>query len=455
MNDQNVVFIVVDDLNSWIGALGRNPDVKTPNIDTLASKATNFSKAYCSAPYCNASRMGLFTGQLPHENLIYGNEKFWQRTERPRLIFETLRSAGIYTIGAGKVMHGVYDYVDATRNQSRSAPWLEKYNRSSLWDEFRAPEAEPLPEFRPINGLFDFSDFEAIPKKYHGFDWGPIPDSQIELMPDTLSINFLGQRLQAGLPEPFFCAAGLYKPHLPWHVPQRFYDLYEREHLSLPFVKEDDLEDVPPIPRQWVNELPDHELVTSAEQWRHAVHGYLASISFADYQVGRLVEAVEASPHAHNTTIILCSDNGFHLGEKLHWRKFVLWEEATQVPLLIYRLGDQPKVIDAPVSLIDVYPTLLELFGLKAPFLPNSRSLLPSLAGMQDEHRPPVVTSWGRGNHSLRSEYWRYTVYRDGGAELYDHRIDPYEWTNLIATPAAETIASKLKKWLPNDLQRE
>src|SRR5262249_3632850 len=161
-------------------------------------------------------------------------------------------------------------------------------------------------------------------------------------------------------------AAGLYRPHLPWYVPGRFFDLYDLETVALPLVRSDDLDDVPPIAREWALSPRDHELVTSSGQWRRAVHGYLASISYCDHVVGELVAALDANGLGEDTVIVFWGDNGFHLGEKLHWRKFVLWEEATRVPLIVVEPGAsrRHRRVHDPVSLIDIFPTLLAVCGL-------------------------------------------------------------------------------------------
>ncbi|MEM7491950.1 MAG: sulfatase [Pseudomonadota bacterium] len=444
---RNVLFIIVDDLNSWIGALGESPDVKTPNIDKLARRGTLFARAYCSAPYCNASRMGLFTGQYPRTNKMYGNERYWEREDREKLLMELLREQGVYTVGAGKVLHGTFDYMGATSATSQHATWREMYNRDHLWDAFYPFEHDVLPVDRPLNGMLDFSDPESIPKKYHLFDWGPLPDESEAGLPDTIATNHLINFLLSEPTGPFFCAAGFARPHLPWHPPQKYFDLYDREHLSLPFVRQDDLDDVPEIPRGWVEQTRDHELVLEHGQWRAAVHAYLASISYVDHQIGRLLAALEASGVKDQTDIILCSDNGFHLGQKLHWRKFVLWEEATRIPLIVSTpQHEKGEIIDEPVSLIDVYDTVLERFGIEAPLQSQSQSLVPYLGAPDRSMDRTVEMTWLKGNHSLRRDFWRYTQYRDGTEELYDHRVDPYEWTNLIPLGTHESVAETFRE---------
>jgi arylsulfatase A-like enzyme len=446
----NILMIVADDLNSWVGALGRHPDVKTPAIDRLARRGTLFTKAYCAAPYCNASRMATFTGCLPSRTGVYHNETFWENPSRPPTAIELLREAGYSTFGAGKVFHGHYDYATAGREMSVQASWRGVEDRDTMWDTFVPCSDEPLPAERPLNKLHDFNDFEAVPPMYHHFDWGPLGDHQEASMPDELVYQTVSEFLRQEHDKPFFCAAGLYKPHLPWHVPQRFFDLYDKEKITLPVVKIDDLDDVPNEARKWALSPNDHELVTSKGQWRDAVQGYLAAISYCDWVVGRIVDALDRSGQADNTIIALWGDNGFHLGEKLHWRKFVLWEEATHVPMLIIPPAGRSAnpYCDEPVSLMDIFPTIFSYCGFEMPSGKDGRSLAKAI----DEgsyYGRPVVSSWGRGNHSVRYGPWRYSVYAAGGEELYHHPSDPKEWTNLGTDPRFTTTLQHLRKFLP------
>ena len=446
----NVLFIVADDLNAWIGALGRHPDVKTPNINSLAASGTLFTHAYCAAPYCNASRMSVFTGCLPSTTGIYQNEPLWDVPGRRVTFIELLRESGYYTFGAGKVFHGVFDYAGAGRAQSTSAEWREIENRAYLWDDFRANGPEPLPDDRPLNCLFDHSNFEAVPAMYHHFDWGPLPDDRIDRMPDATVARSVTGFLLAPVREPFFCAAGFYKPHLPWHVPAHFFDLYDVGQISLPLVKNDDLDDVPPIGRDWALSPRDHELVTSRGVWPQAVQGYLAAISYCDHVVGEVIAALKESGLADRTVIVLWGDNGFHLGEKLHWRKFALWEEATRVPLIVASAKQSGRRIHQPVNLIDLFPTILELCGVRAEPGIDGHSLCPQLGATPARRIEPAVMTWGKGNHSVRTEEYRFTRYVDGTEELYEHNVDPNEWTNLAWVEVFDKERAKLRAYLPD-----
>lgn len=447
MSRPNILFVVADDLNSWIGALGRHPDVKTPAIDRLAARGALFSRAYCSAPYCNASRMGVFSGCLPATTGIYQNEPFWENPSRRQTFLEALGQHGYYRAGAGKVFHGHFNYAQAGRSRAADAEWIDQQNRPFLWEQFHPVKAEPMPPARPLNRMFDFDRFDEVSPWNHHFDWGVLPADREESMPDAVTCGVVSDFLRAPPRSPFFLAAGFYKPHLPWYVPQRFFDLYPLESVSLPFVKADDLDDVPDIAKSWVQSSPDHATVTAHGQWRNAVQAYLACISYCDSLIDRLLQALDASPARDDTIVVLWGDNGFHLGEKLHWRKFVLWEEATRVPLIIVppRGMQMPAArVDAPVSLIDLFPTLFDLCGLPQLEAVDGVSLRGLMQGEANRDLP-AITTWLAGNHSLRSGDWRYTRYRDGSEELYDHASDPYEWNNLALLSTFQDKAKEMR----------
>jgi len=227
--------------------------------------------------------------------------------------------------------------------------------------------------------------------------------------------------------------------------------MYPLQDVTLPNVNENDLDDVPPIGRRMARPEGDHRKVIEHKQWRKAVQGYLASISFVDTCVGRVIDAFDKSPYADNTVIILWSDHGWHLGEKLHWRKFALWEEATHNVLMVVAPGiTKPgQRCSRPVTLVDIYPTLVELCGLTAKPELEGRSLLPLLKNSKAKWDRPALTTHGRNNHSLRSERFRYIRYSDGTEELYDHNKDVLEWNNLANNPKYAGVKKRLAKWLP------
>ena len=215
-------------------------------------------------------------------------------------------------------------------------------------------------------------------------------------------------------------------------------------------IKGDDLDDVPPIGRE-MSGGRDHRNVMKYDQWRKAVQGYLASISFTDECVGRVLDALNRSDYAENTIIVFWADHGWHLGEKLHWRKFALWEEATHNPLVFVVPGvTQPNQrCTRPVSLMDIYPTLVDLCGLTPQEQLEGQSLRPLLENPQRAWARPALTTHGKDNHSIRSERWRYIRYSDGTEELYDHQKDKLEWKNIASDPQYNKVKEQLAQWLP------
>lgn len=425
----NVLFIAVDDLNDWIGCLGGHPQTITPNFDRLAARGTLFSNCNCAAPLCNPSRAALMTGVRPSTSGVYDNNQDW----RPPLAGRTtltqhFMQAGYTAVGGGKIYHGGF---------ADPSSW-----QSYFPDQKQNKPPDPLPEGRPLNG---------IPQTGH-FDWGPVDADDTE-MGDYQVVDWALSELAKSHDQPFFQAVGLFRPHLPWYVPRKYFDKFPLDQIILPRSQKDDLDDVPEAGRKIAKPQGDHAKVLQYGQWEKAVQGYLAAINFADTQLGRLLDGLEASAYNENTIVVLWGDHGWHLGEKLHWRKFALWEEATQQPLMISVPGmTKPGSVCArPVNLMDIYPTLLDLCGLPADPVAEGVSLRPLLADAGAAWDRPTVCTFGRNNHSVRSEDWRYIRYADGSEELYDHRADKdeWEWTNLAGDPQYDAVKAELAKWLP------
>ncbi len=425
----NVLFMCIDDLNDWVGCLGGHPDVKTPHLDRLAARGVLFPNAHCSAPACNPSRASLMTGILPSTSGVYHNPNPWRQSPVLRnavTIPQHFMAHGYRVVGGGKIFHGAFP---------DPASWQEYFPSQNK----NKPD-DPLPTNRPLNG---------IPRTAH-FDWGPV-QARDEQMGDSQVANWAIGELRRKHDKPFFLGCGFYRPHLPWYVPQKYFDLYPLDKITLPNVKEDDLDDVPEAGRRMARPQGDHRKVTEHDQWRKAVQGYLASITFVDTCVGRVIDALDASEYRDDTIVLLWSDHGWHLGEKLHWRKFALWEEATHNVMMITAPGvTQPRQrCSRPVTLLDLYPTLIELCGLQAKPELEGRSLLPLLKDPGTAWDRPALTTHGRDNHSLRTERWRYIRYADGSEELYDHDSDPLEWTNLANNPKHAETRRQFAQWLP------
>jgi len=418
----NVLFLAIDDLNDWVGVLDGYKGVQTPNLDRLAARGVLFTRAYCAAPACNPSRASLLCGIRPSTSGVYHNSQPW----RPVLpdaatLPQHFMAHGYHVVGGGKIFHG-------------------RYEDPASWHEYRKKQPDPVPPVRPVNG---------IPNTKH-VDWGPldVPDEHMDDAKVTQwAIDYLARKHD----QPFFLGVGLFRPHLPWYVPRKYFERYPLSGIVLPKVKKDDLDDVPPIGRQMARPEGDHKKIVETNNWEKAVQGYLASISFTDACVGRLLDALDASGHRDNTIIVTWSDHGWHLGEKLHWRKFALWEEATRVPMTIVVPGmtSPGRRCDRTVSLMDIYPTLAELCNLSPKRELDGVSIVPLLKDPDAAWDRPAVTTYGRNNHAVRSERWRYIRYKDGTEELYDHQNDPMEWTNLADKPRYASVKEELAAWLP------
>jgi arylsulfatase A-like enzyme len=417
----NVLFIAVDDLNDWVGVLDGYPGVRTPNLDRLGRRGVLFTRAYCPAPACNPSRASLLTGRRPSSSGVYHNDQPWRPVLREAVTLpQQFRSGGYEVLAGGKIFHG-------------------GFNDLASWDSYFRAGGSPAPAARPLNG---------IPRAGH-FDWGPV-DAPDEEMSDNRLARWAEEELSRSRAKPLFLAVGFTKPHLPWYVPRKYFDQYPLSGVRLPRVREDDLDDVPPIGKRIARPEGDHRRVLETGNWEKAVQGYLASITFVDTCLGRVLDALDRSPHARNTVIVLWGDHGWHLGEKQHWRKFALWEEATRTPLVIVtperRTGAR---CGRPVNLIDLYPTLTELCGVAAAKEQEGQSLVPLLRNPNLKWTRPSLTTHGRENHAVRSERWRYIRYSDGTEELYDHQRDPLEWSNVADRSEYSPVKKELAGWLP------
>ncbi len=431
----NVLFIAIDDLNDWIGKLKGHPQSLTPHIDRLADRGVLFTNAHCAAPACNPSRAALMTGIAPYRSGVYINPQPWKAVLRDRVTLpQHFMQHGYRAIASGKIYHGSYP-----DPESWDAYWpSQTRNRPN----------DPRPPVKSVSGL----------NKSH-FDWGPVEVDDAE-MGDTKVVQWVMGQLQKSHDKPLFLACGIYRPHLPWYVPRAYFDRYPLDTIQLPAHREGDLADVPAAGIKMAKPSGDHAAVLKHEQWHAAVQGYLASISYTDGLVGRLIDALDASAYANNTVVVLWTDHGWHLGEKQHWRKFALWEEATRTPLIFVAPRGTPGLaqgiragmrVNKPVSLLDIYPTLVDLCGLPERDGLSGQSLVPLMANPQNPWDRPAITTHGRLNHAVRSERWRYIRYEDGSEELYDHASDPMEYTNLAGQTEHAAIQRKLAAWLPRE----
>ncbi|MEQ1828181.1 MAG: sulfatase-like hydrolase/transferase [Pirellula sp.] len=427
----NVLFIAIDDLNDWIGCLGGHPQTLTPNLDRLAGSGTFFTNAHCAAPSCNPSRSAILTGRAPNKSGLYDNRQPMREIMPTATILpQYFRDHGYHASGSGKLLHY---FIDAKS-------WDEYFPAASTENPFpKTFDPSPRPVNLPRGG----------PWQYVETDWSALDVTDEQFGGDWSVSKWVGERLQQPQDKPFFLACGIYRPHEPWFVPKKYFEPFPLESVQLPKgYRENDLEDVPPAGvRVARNRYFEH--IQSQGQWRQGVQAYLASIHFADAMLGRVLDALENGPNARNTIVVLWSDHGWQLGEKEHWQKFTLWRAVTRVPLIIRvpksisaTLPDGTKVgakCESPVNLLSLYPTLLELCGLPAKADNDGPSLMPLLRDpaqnqVNDKWSHPSVTFLSEpGSYAVSTQSHRYIHYADGGEELYDITVDPYEWKNLAS----------------------
>ncbi|WP_193214518.1 sulfatase [Luteolibacter marinus] len=425
----DVLLIAVDDLNDWVGCLEGHPDVKTPNIDALASRGVLFTNAHCQAPLCNPSRTSLLSGLRPGRTGIYGLAPFIRTVPEfadIELLPGYFRKHGYATGIGGKVFHTYPDPRFRPRDFDAWGP---------------ACTFGPLPPEK----------FVQTPSPLRLVDWGVFP-ARDEEQNDHAIADWAISRLKEKSVRPRLVAVGFGKPHVPCFASQQWFDLYPADSIRLPEVPPDDLDDVPPFARYLHWDLPEPRLqwLRESGEWKALVRAYLACVSYVDSEIGRVLKALDESGAADNTIVVLFSDHGWHLGEKGISGKNSLWERSTRVPLVIAGPGIRPGRCGEAVELLDLYPTLAELAGLPLPTGLDGVSLRPQLKDPSAPRERPAITTANQGNHSVRDRHWRYIRYADGSEELYDHRQDPHEWTNLAADPAHAADKARLSAWLPD-----
>jgi len=416
----NVLFIAVDDLRDWIGYFGHNPQSKTPNYDRLSRMGTSFTRAYCASPVCNPSRTALMSGLRPSTSAVYENNIDFRPIIPPaKMLTTAFREAGYYVHGAGKIYH-------------------EAYRRREEWDDYLEKErGDPRPPAGRSEGV-------------GGIKFAPL-DCRDDELSDWGIADYGIASLQRKHDQPFFLAVGFHKPHMPWNVPRKWFDLFPLESIKLPPYLENDLDDLPPAAVRMAHPETDHVPMQKSDRWKEAIQAYLATIAYCDMNLGRLLDALEQSAYRDNTIICLWGDHGWHLGEKHHWRKFALWEEATKAPFMWVVPGvTKPNTLcERTVDFMSIFPTLTDLCGIPTPAHNEGVSIRRLLADPKASWDLPALTTYRFNNHTVRSEGWRYIRYANGDEELYDETRDPNEWTNLAAKPEFAARKAELAKSLP------
>ncbi|MEC9080641.1 MAG: sulfatase [Verrucomicrobiota bacterium] len=452
----NVLFISVDDLNNWVGYMKGHPQANTPNLDRLVKRGVAFTSAHCSTPLCQPSRTAVLAGFAATTTGVYGNgDKF--NHEAYKMLPQYFADQGYSTYGTGKIHH---------RKSVTKSIFQVNYLPEQRWSPFESDEvmytrqelpskATNNPRHVIANGPagerfllpFNRMQSERSPndRKGESFDWSPF-DLSDEAFGDGKVAAWAIQRLRAhSADKPFFLAVGFYRPHIPLYAPKKYFDLYPLESIRLPETVRDDLVDVPASGKKRALSAVTagtHAQVMKYKQWKFAVQAYLASVSFIDHQVGRLLDCLDSSLHAGNTIVVFFSDHGWHLGEKQAWGKQTGWIHSTQVPLIICAPGTKKNMLcDEPVSLLDLYPTLTELTGLPSRDL-DGVSLANLIKNPKLKINRVVKTYITSDDYVLSGNRWRYIRYGDGGEELYDIKSDPREYRNLAGKNLhQETIA--------------
>ena len=428
----NVLLISCDDLNDWVGFLGGHPQVKTPHMDALAARGTAFTNAHCQSPLCNPSRTSLLTGLRPTTTGVYALAPWFRTSEKLKnheTLFQYFHKHGYSTLTGGKVFHDAYPPKEGRVEGIEVDVW-------GMTGGF-----SPRPKQK----------FVHTPDDIALMDWGPFPDKDEECYDHDVG-TWAVQQLKNPPKGPFFLAVGFRHPHVPCYAPQKWFDLFPDDGLKMPPVKDDDRDDLPRFASYLHWKLPEPRLkwLKENDQWRPLVRAYLASISYVDWQIGRVLKALAEGGLEKNTIVVLWSDHGWHLGEKGITGKNTLWERSTRVPLVFAGSGVAVGAkCNRPAELLDLYPTLADLCLLPKKDGLEGLSVVPQLKDAKAERERPALTSHNPGNHAVRTERWRYIRYADGSEELYDRDADPNEWTNLAAEPKHVGVKTALGKWMP------
>lgn len=484
----NVLFIICDDLNDSVEGMGGHPQAKTPNIRSLMQRGIQFTCAHNNQPWCAPSRTSMWSGVYPFTSRYHGAGHFRNHPAFQNHVFlnQHLIRSGYEVYGTGKLYHnGHEEKNNYTRygHDPEFGPWAwdGKRNREHPSQRFlfetayyrqlpKLHEDPPMQTFGPLSDVPAYGpDAANGAPGYKGWwlykrPFRYVNEDDRDRMPDELCADWAVEALRARHERPFFLGVGFSRPHIPLYAPKKFFDMFPVEQIQFPPYLSNDTDDCArALLLADAKGLEKFRLLHAAGgelMWKQWMQAYLACVAFVDEQVGKVLRALEASPHAKNTVVILTSDHGFHMGEKDYIFKNSLWEESTRVPLVVALPGGRNagRQCDSPVSLIDMYPSVLDLCGLQGD--PNAAAGGLALEGhsirpfLEDPRQgrwsgPRIaLTQLGGGDkahYSVRSSRWRYTLCSNGEEELYDHSSDPHEWNNLAAAPAHSGTKSELK----------
>jgi len=432
----NVLFLAADDMNTALGCYG-HPMAKTPNIDRLAARGVRFDRAYCQFPLCGPSRASLLLSLRPDQTKVLDNNIDF-RDFHPNIVTlpQFFKNSGWFSAREGKMFHmNVPNEVGLPRFQDEPS-WNHSGSPQGL-------EQKTPGEGRKLNP----------PGVNFGMNW--IAATTAEGQADDNAANHALTLMEQHKDKPFFLGVGFVRPHLPFVAPKSFYDMYPLDKIVPAKNPADDLDDIPKAakavrPTQWDNMKMDDE------RTREALRGYYASTSFMDSQVGKVLDGLERLGLADNTIVVFWGDHGWHLGEHTKWQKMSLMENGARVPLIIADPRGGPargKSTTSLVEFVDLYPTLAELCGLKAPDHVEGQSLVPLLKNPSRPWKKAAFTQLKYENitgRSIRTPRYRYIRWEGegGGEELYDHQKDPGEFTNMAVKPEAKTVLEQHRRIL-------
>ncbi len=420
----DVLFIAIDDMNDWTTLFDKNNPIQTPNLERLAARGTFFNRAYCTSALCNPSRTAIMTGLRPTTSGAVSLPEY------------CANKGGYQTMGAGKIYH--HGHTGA-----------EPEDRPSFQHFFKMLPVRGPGENRNYNGYRE-TDNTRLSKP--GYDWGVHDQKMI----DVDMCEWVEARMEEKQDKPLFLAAGIFNPHLPFYADAATFERYPKSKVKLPPMPAGDMDDVGKVGIQmtdnepYVYDLPVKADPDSNKSLHRMVQCYQAAADFADQMVGRLLDKLDETGRADNTIIVLWSDHGYHLGDKECGVKSTLWEKANRVPFIIVApgIGKPGSVCGTPVSLVDIYPTLVELAGLPPKADNDGASLVPLLVDPNAEWTRPALMTMGRGNHSIRTREFRYIRYVDGFEELYKDN-DPWNHSNLAANPEYAEVLAQHRAHLP------
>jgi len=428
----NIVFISVNDVNDFVGFLDGRYKAKTPHMDEIASLGVNFTNAHCTTPSCGPSRNAILFGQHAFNSGLYRYNKDMHevqeeiRKKTPEFISlpQLLKENEYNTYGSGEIH--CYDWT------------YTHMNGENEWTGFHMPNQNEMKPIKELGYAFNKS------RKFY-----PTSNDDEDYKSHDV-VNYGIEILEKKHEKPFFLALGLYEGHLPHLTPKKYFDLYS--DLKITPTYKDDLDDIPPVGIQFITNGKDDKIIKKAGKWKLVVQSYLATLSFVDFQIGRMMSALKASDNYKNTVVILWSDHGNHYGSKSKLAKFTLWEGATHVPLVILDLrknAHQGKVCEESTSLLDLYPTIMAMTGITPPNYLDGMDLKPWLQNPGKTRNIPAITTMGRGNYAIRTKNWRYIRYHDGKEELYHNSVDKLEIINLANIDEYKAQKMDMIKWLP------